>query len=229
MNFIGAPAPHFARATVRANDDPKKRGRIRVEYHWMGAQSAELPSEWARVCFPYASKDSGAWFIPEVGDEVLVAFENGNLDYPIILGTLFNGKNTPPQTGRTGDYNADGANALKFIRTRAGHLLCFDDADSGGGVLVQDKDGRKIEIKSGGKEIEIADTSGNKVVLTESGITIQSAKQINLGEGAAHALVHGDTFQQLFNAHTHPTSSGSTGPPVTPLLPTMLSQKVKTV
>lgn len=239
-------APSVARAVVRANDDPDQRGRIRVEYPWFFAESAQTPSEWARICFPYASSGSGAWMLPEIGDEVLVLFENGDLEHPIVLGTLYSEKNKPPKSGRTGDLNDNNKNDLKFIRTRAGHLLCFDDSDGDGGIVLKDKDNRRFEIKSKGKKIEIADAAENRITIEESTITvrhksgdeiklkggevvIQSSGKISLGEGASHPLIFGDLFQQIFNAHTHPIPTGSSGPPATPMTPAMLSQKTKTV
>ncbi len=221
--------PVIARAIVRANNDPDKLGRIRVEYPWFGSETANLPSEWARVCFPYASSESGSWMIPEINDEVIVMFENGNLDTPIVLGTLYSGKNRPPKSGRGGDLNDDNKNNLKFFRTRTGHTLCFDDSDSNAGIVLKDRDNRRIEIFTKEKKIEISDPGGSRITLDESGITIQNAQKINLGEGASHALIHGDTFQQLFNAHTHPIPSGNTGPTSQPMTPAMLSIKVKSV
>ncbi len=199
----------MARAIVRANNDPEKRGRLKVEYPWFSGESAQLPSEWARICLPYASANSGTWLIPEIGDEVVVMFENGNLDSPIILGALYSGKNSPPASGKAGDFNSDNKNNLKFIRTRSGHQICFDDSGQGG--------------------ISIQDAFGNSIVLKNGEVVIQSASKISIGEGASHALVLGDLFQQLFNTHTHPIPTGSSGPPSAPMQPTMLSQKVKTV
>lgn len=239
-------APILARAIVRENNDPDKLGRVKVEYPWFHGDSAQLPSEWARICFPYASANQGAWILPEIGDEVLVLFENGNMDHPIVTGALYSKKNPPPQSGRAGDYNGDNKNNLKFIRTKAGHTLCFDDSADNEGIVLRDGDNRRFEIKSKEKRLEIADAAQNRITIEESSITIhhksgdeielkggtitiKSSGKIELGEGAANSLVFGETFMTFFNSHAHMVPPGVlSGPPSPPMTPDMLSQKVKT-
>jgi uncharacterized protein involved in type VI secretion and phage assembly len=245
MGFDGgsaAFAPGLTRAVVRANEDPEKLGRVRVEYPAFHGDSASTPSEWARVCLPYASNGHGYWLVPDVGDEVLVVFENGNLDHPIVLGTLYSGAKKPPTAGRPGDGTAE----VRFLKTKSGHLLCFDDAAGEGRVTLQDRDGRKLEIDSSKRSVTVTDgaghvlslepdtvtlkhKSGDSVTLRGSEVVIQSAGKVSLGEGAAQALVLGDAFLNLFNAHTHVVGPSMSTPPVTPMTPSMLSQKVKTV
>ncbi len=236
--------PPLARAVIRENKDPEKKGRVRVAYPWLHGDSADVLSDWARVCTSYASTESGMWFLPEVGDEVLVYFENGNIDFPIVMGSLFNPKNAPPASGRTGDFNTDDKNNLKFIKTRSGHTLCFDDSDDQGGISLHDKEKRTIEIRSSDKKISLRDEKSNEIEICGEAITLKhnggstvriegssitiEAKEIKLGQGAAQALIKGDVFQQLFNAHSHPTSWGPSGPPSTPMTPDMLSQTGKT-
>jgi uncharacterized protein involved in type VI secretion and phage assembly len=105
-----------------------------------------------------AGSDRGTFFLPEEQDEVLVAFEQGDISRPYIIGALWNGKDKPPNT------NADGKNNLRFIKSRSGHLIRFDDT----------KDKEKIEIidKSGKNSIAI-DTANNA-------IAIKSAKDISI-------------------------------------------------
>jgi uncharacterized protein involved in type VI secretion and phage assembly len=234
-------APGLARAIVRANEDPDKLGRIKVEYPAFHGESAKTPSEWARLCVPYASSGHGGWFLPEVGDEVLVVFENGNLDHPIVLGALYGAARKPPTSGRPGD----GKSEVRFLKTKSGHLLCFDDG-SEGKVTLQDKDGRKFEIDSSKQEMTIADTGGNVVKIEPAKISIQhksgdkvelkggevvvhATGKISLGEGAAHPVVFGDALMQLFNTHTHVAPLGPTSPPIVPMTPSQYSAKVKTV
>lgn len=256
---LGHGAMVIARAVVRANEDPEKLGRVRVEYPAFHGESASTPSEWARLCVPYASENHGAWFLPEIGDEVLVAFENGNLDHPIVLGALYSGAKKPPTSGRP----SDGKPTVRFLKTKSGHLLCFDDTDGDGKVELKDRDGRTLELDSAKKAVKLADADGNEIVMKPDAITvkhksghtiamksgevslkhqsgdevklkggevvIQSAGKVSLGEGAAQSLVLGDAFMSLFNAHVHIAGPSPTSPPVAPMLPTMLSRKVKTI
>lgn len=231
--------PTIARAIVRAVDDPEKHGRIRVEYPWYNGTSSQLPSEWARVCLPYASNGSGMWMIPEVGDEVVVFFEHGDLEFPIVLGSLYSSRQLPPKSERS----ADGTKDIRFLKTRSGHVLCFDDSEEGG-ILVKDRDGRKLEIDSKGKKVVLSDAKANRISIEEKGITVETAGgaklkmqedkisidaggTIELGEGAAMSVVLGQSFQTLFNSHVHGTAWGPSSPPMAPMTPDMISRKVK--
>jgi uncharacterized protein involved in type VI secretion and phage assembly len=180
--FNSGVAP-LARAIVVANQDPESLGRVKVTYPWSGSANAEIPSNWAHVCQPYASKEGGAFFIPEKGDEVVVFFEGGNVDTPIIIGTLYNAKTKPKASGRSGDFNASGKNHLRYIKTRSGHLLCFDESDEDGGIIIQDKDKRRFEIQSKKKKVVISDENGNQIELDGKQISIQAKKsRIELNE-----------------------------------------------
>jgi uncharacterized protein involved in type VI secretion and phage assembly len=81
--------PMFQTAILSANNDPDQLGCVKVEYPLYKGQSSSRQSQWARICQPYASKDQGMWVLPEVGDEVLVFFPNGNPADPVIMGTLY--------------------------------------------------------------------------------------------------------------------------------------------
>ena len=142
-------------AVVTDNKDPDALGRVKLRFPWL-AEDDE--SAWAPVASPMAGNERGIWFLPEVDDEVLVAFLHGDLRQPFVLGALWNGKDKPPET------NDDGKNDIRVIKTRSGHLLRFTDKDGG----------EKIElIDKGGKNSLVIDTSGDT-------ITITSGKDIKL-------------------------------------------------
>lgn len=140
---------------VTNNEDPDKLGRVKVKFPWL---SEEEESTWARVASLSGGKEKGMVFLPEVEDEVLIAFQNGNINMPFVIGSLWNGVDTPPET------NSDGENNTKMIKTRSGHMIKFSD-------------------KAGEEKIEIIDSSeSNKVVIDakENKITIESAADIDL-------------------------------------------------
>ncbi len=207
-----------------------------------------MESEWCRVRQFYAGPGYGAFFIPEVGDEVLIAFTHGDMRLPIVLGGLYNSQDTPPS------HRADDKDE-KMIRTKAGHQLTFVDTQgeqavrlqSNGGHLVElDDQNQHINIQSSGghsvnlddqsQKITISTSGGSTITMDSSGITLQAnakvsieAPDIELGSGASHALILGDEFMALFNAHVHPTAApGPPSPPATPMLPVMLSLVTKT-
>lgn len=217
----------FYRAIVTENQDPQKLGRVKVRYlHYPSGENT--PSEWASLCQPYASRQSGSWCIPEIGDEVLAVFEGGDLEHPTILGSIYTDENPPPQAGSTEN------NDLKFIKTRSGHTLSFNDKSGSQKLLVQDSNGNSISMEN--SQIEIKNKSGAKITLNENSIqieaekvSIQKATNIELGSGASEAVIKGKTFMQLFNSHMHTCSGpgGSSSPPMSPMTPDNLSEKVK--
>lgn len=137
---------------VSKNEDPDGLGRVRLTLPW---RDETFETGWVRVATPMAGNAMGMFFLPEVGDEVLVGFDRNDIRFPYVLGSLWSRAAKPPH------INADGKNAIRVIHTRRGHTLLFDDGDKG-----------KIEIK-------LAD--GKSVVLDADGITIDdSANTIKL-------------------------------------------------
>ena len=165
-----------ANAIVTDNKDPEGMSRVKLTFPWR-AEDGE--SFWARIATPMAGKDRGTYFLPEVGDEVLVAFEDGNIHYPYVIGALWSGQEKPPET------NADGKNDLRKIRSRKGHQITFDDGDRGGKVEITTKAGHTIVLDdtSGGEKIRIADRTGKNTVEFDSNqgsIDVTSAATLNL-------------------------------------------------
>ena len=136
---------------VTDNKDPDGLGRVKVKLPWL-ADDAE--SGWARMATPMAGKERGAFYLPEVDDEVLVAFEHGELDNPYVLGALWNGPDPPPDT------NADGKNNKRLIVSRSGLRVLLDDTDGSEKIEIADKES---------KDSVVIDMANKKVVLTSSG------------------------------------------------------------
>src|SRR5207245_6638690 len=109
-------------ALVVDNEDPLGEGRIRVTYPWL---NASMQTEWCRVCQLYAGNGYGSFFVPEKGDEVLVAFVHGDMTVPVILGGLYNGKDKPVSRRE----RAPGKDQ-KLIRTRGKHQVLLDDSQN---------------------------------------------------------------------------------------------------
>jgi uncharacterized protein involved in type VI secretion and phage assembly len=158
-------------ALVTQNKDDEKMCRVKVRYPW---HDQPTESYWARLSAPMAGNDRGVVMIPEVGDEVLVAFEREDLRFPYILGALWNGQDAPPVT------NDDGNNDKRMIKSRDAHYLLFDDNSTNGGVILTHKKGRRIAFIKDGWVVE--DENGNKVsVETTSGaMTIEAKGQLNI-------------------------------------------------
>src|SRR5262245_14245690 len=115
-------AKGVATALVTQNRDDDGLCRVKVRYPWH-----DTPREtyWARLAVPMAGADRGTVMIPEVGDEVLVAFERGDIRFPYVIGSLWNGKDKPPLA------NTDRKNDKRIVRSRKKHYLLFDDGERG--------------------------------------------------------------------------------------------------
>ena len=169
----------FSVAIVTDNNDPDNLGRVKIQYPWNKENDA---SDWVRVSTLMAGNEQGFFFMPEVEQEVLVAFINADVNSPIIIGALWNVNSLPPQKSDNGKNN------IRKIRSRSGHEIVFDDniegsaqklkitSSSGHKIILDDTSGSEkisIEDKSGGK-IEL-DTSSNKIsILSSMDITIEA-------------------------------------------------------
>jgi type VI secretion system secreted protein VgrG len=160
-------------AEVTDNNDPKGLGRIRVKFHWMGDADK---SPWLRIASPHGGDSKGMFFIPEVGEEVIVAFEGDSPTKPYVIGMVYHGK-AKTSFGNSG-------NDIKVLQTRSGNTITFDD--SKGSVHVADAKGNDILIDGSGN---INITASEKIVLTcgkaeismkKNGDILISGKQVNI-------------------------------------------------
>ena len=136
-------------ALVTQNKDDEGLCRVKVRFPWHENASESF---WARLATPMAGKERGLVTIPEVGDEVLVAFEREDLRFPFILGGLWNGTDKPPLA------NDDGKNDKRILKSRKKHYLLFDDGAKGVVELAHEK-GRKITFDDNGFVVQ--DEKGN--------------------------------------------------------------------
>jgi len=172
----GARMNGVAVAIVTNIKDPENMGRVKVKYPWHGGEDE---SHWARIATLMAGKERGSYFLPEVGDEVLVAFEMGNIEFPYVLGALWNGEDKPPQPAD------DGKNHIRQIKTRGGHELTFNDEEGKGSLLLKTKSGHQILLDDaqGAEQVQIVDKSGsNKIVIdsAKNEIAVESGMKLRM-------------------------------------------------
>lgn len=146
---------------VTNNQDPENLGRVKVKYPWL---SDSEESHWARMATLMAGKDRGSFYLPEVDDEVLLAFELGDVRFPYVVGMLWNGKDTPRYN------NSDGKNDERVITSRSGHEFVFNDNDQQGKVVIHTKKNHIITLddSTGGEKISIVDKTGSNSVEIDS-------------------------------------------------------------
>ena len=134
-------------AVVTDNKDPSKLGRVKVKVPILSEQDTTF---WAPVVMMGAGKNRGWFFIPEPDDEVLVLFEHGDMQRPVVVGAMWGGKDKPP------DGNKDGKNQKRMIKSRGGSKVTLDD--SSGSEIFSIEDG-------GGKAKITFDCKENKIVI----------------------------------------------------------------
>ena len=165
-----APINGVAVAIVRANRDPSGLARVKVSFPW---HSRPEESFWARLATPMAGKNYGAYFLPDVDTEVIVAFERGDMRFPVVVGALWSGDSKPPES------NADGRNDIRIIRTRKGHAISFDDGAKGR-VRLELHDGKAITIDDGSITIDAG--NGNRIMIGSANgtTTIDAASTLRI-------------------------------------------------
>jgi uncharacterized protein involved in type VI secretion and phage assembly len=147
---VSGQMPGMVEAICVDNVDDEQLGRIKVKFPTL----PEMPeSYWARLAMPMAGRERGWMTIPEKDDEVLVSFVHGDFNNAIVLGSLYNGVDTPPYA------NEDGENNLRVFQSRSGHRLTFDDTDGD----------ERIELITNNEEIRIIWDAKEKVLSIYSG------------------------------------------------------------
>ncbi len=179
--------------TVTNNQDEEKLGRIKVKFPWL---SDEDESSWARIATPMAGKEQGIYFLPDVEDEVLVAFEQGDMRFPYVLGALWNGKAPPPLT------NDDGKNNVRLIKSRSGHTIRLNDEQGKETIEINDKESKNsivIDIAKNAititseKDITLAAPNG-KISLNAKEIAIASSADTTINvQGNMEAIAKEET------------------------------------
>ena len=155
-------------------DDPESLNRVQIRlvaFDGLDDQDAPL---WARVVAPFAGSDRGAFFMPDVDDEVLVLFTNGDPRFPLVLGGVWNGASRAPA-----DLRPEG-NRFKRIRSKNGITITLDDKQGQETLTMETPGGQSVTLKDGPGAITCEDANGNSIKLESAGITIQAAAKVKV-------------------------------------------------
>ena len=172
-NVHSFPSADAQPATVVDNNDPAGLGRVKVAFCWQKEQGKETP--WLRMTNPHSGGGKGMYFIPEIGEEVLVGFENGNAEKPFVLGAMYNG-------AESSGYSTSG-NDQKVIQTRSGTKIIMNDAI--GSVFIEDPSGNTWFMDGKGN---ISVNAPNDITMTAGGNISMTAGQ-NINTSAAMNIV----------------------------------------
>ncbi len=169
-------------AMVTNLNDPENLGRVKVKYAWLG----EVESDWVRVASPMAGAGRGLYYLPEVNDEVLVAFEQGDVNRPYIVGALWSTQDKPPKPNS--EVCKNGKVNERILKSRSGHMVILDDADGQEKITIQDKTGKnKIVIDSKNNTITInvdkdlsSEAKGATTIQSTGKITLKSSDDLSI-------------------------------------------------
>ena len=155
--------------------DPEGLGRVKIALPWSPDTAGARYETWARLVTFMAGNNRGSWFIPDVDDEVLIVFEGGDPRRPYVIGSLWNGKDKPPES-----MDGAGKNFKKVLRSRNGVKLTMDDTDGREQFILETPGGQKLTLKDGPGAVEIVDSNGNSIKMEASGITITASAKVTI-------------------------------------------------
>lgn len=167
-------------ALVTDIKDPDGQGRVRIRLPWVADDDGGQYGGWARLAVPMAGANRGTWLIPDVDDEVLVAFEAGDPRRPYVVGALWNGSDTPPES-----MDGSGQNNKKVLRSRNGVKVTLDDTQGAETLLLETPGGQKVTLKDGPGSVAIEDANGNSVKLESAGITVTASAKVTINASTA--------------------------------------------
>ncbi len=188
--------PGLVIAIVTDNNDPQSRGRVKLRYPWL---ADEVDSTWARVAAPGAGPEYGLVWIPQIDDEVLVGFEQGDIGRPFVLGGLWNGKDTAPLGT---DLPKEGKITRSGFISRSGHKLVFFDGPQETGIALISANGKyavslnetrnELHVKADGKLLIEAQSleikvKGSAELKADGGVSLEAASQMKI-KGATVAI-----------------------------------------
>lgn len=189
----------FIFGTVSDNADPDGMGRVKVTYQIEGE---EKDTNWFPCLSLYATNESGAFFLPEIGDQVVLAFMTGSHEKGFIMGSLWHQENTPPVTeeNTASDLNDDGENNLQFIKSRSGNMLIFDDKSGEEKVqLIASGGATRVEFLLADEEVnmetdvDLRITAKGKIMIEAEEGELSFSKGLNI-EGKGIIMDSSDTL-----------------------------------
>ncbi len=186
------------RGLVVDNDDPEQLGRLKVRV--LSLLGDEVVTGWAMPCLPYGGAASqGALWIPTVDSGVWIEFEEGDLEFPIWVGTFWSKPGgttelpTPNAADGTAQNTAQSPPTRKIFKTAKGHTLQFEDQDDEELVLIYEAtNGHLITLNKEG--IVIVDGTGNRIAMSQDAFTITAKVPFTIDASGQPIVLIGDTI-----------------------------------
>lgn len=154
--------------------DPERRNRVQVRLLAFDAVDGQDVPLWARVVCPFAGADRGAFLMPDVDDEVLVVFLQGDPRHPLVLGGLWNGVSEPP--AELGDEG----NRFKRIRSKNGVTVTLDDQQGQEQLVLETPGGQRFILSDGPGKVTVEDSNGNRVEMQAARISVTASAEVKV-------------------------------------------------
>lgn len=185
------PVSEAQRAVVMDNKDPEQMGRVRVQFSWQELQDPDLMTPWIRIAQAYGGDSKGCYIIPEIGEEVMVGFENGNAEKPYVIGTLYHGEQKPE-----GNWYSD-SNDIKAFRTRNGHTVEVHDVGEGGFIRIYDHDQENyILTYSTDEKLIKLESKGNIELYADNDIIMKAGNNMKINVGKNQNVTIGENMSE---------------------------------
>ncbi len=155
--------------------DPDGQGRVKIRLPWSPDANNANYEAWARLATFMAGNGRGSWFIPDVGDEVLICFQAGDVRHPFMIGGLWNGRDAPPAS-----MDGAGRNEEKTLKSRNGVVITIQDKDGQESISIETPGGQILHMKDGPGEIEIRDSNGNEASFSVEGISVRATPRMKV-------------------------------------------------
>jgi len=172
-------------ALVSDIKDPDGQGRVKITLPWSPDTAGGRYEVWARLATLMGGNNRGTWFIPDVNDEVLVAFEDGDSKRPYVLGGLWNGKDK--LASKAGDVVSGGKVQKRVLQSRTGHAIWLDDSNGGGGITIKDAKGNSLVISTSDNSLT-AEVQGNVTVKAKGNVSVQAQGSVSVEATQAMSL-----------------------------------------
>ena len=186
---MGPPIYGVVPALITDVNDPENLGRVKLKFPWL---SDSFTTDWARTVQLAAGSKRGGVFVSEVNDEVLVAFEQGDVRRPYVMGGLYNGVDKPD----LGDGLVDGSGAVvqRSFVSKKGHRLVFNDDSSKSGVTIRTGDGN-VEVTLDASATKVIIKSTGDVEVTGVNIKVEASSSLELKGGSGVTIDGGPSVK----------------------------------
>jgi uncharacterized protein involved in type VI secretion and phage assembly len=189
--------------------DSERLSRIEVSFPWLGDDAADVRA-WATLLTPYADDNQGFVALPEVGTQVVVGFEAGDLHRPYVVGSCWNGKEMMPVTPTR-------PNDKRLIRTREGSLLEFDDTAGAPKVTLSTRNGHRVVLDEGSRQLTVTHQDGSSVTFTAAGqVQVRANATVDITASAVNVHAPTAIFDGMVTCTNLVASVGVISPSYTP-------------